>query len=119
VARLHLLVPEPVHAAAVRTLPRNAIAGHTPYIFVHAFLTDSETTAAAPAEGNVFHAAVTAVEALASSTGSTDPLVCGLAHGWLSVGIMLWYVVKAIQYNTLNIPKDNLLMQEQFRVNAY
>jgi len=56
--RAGLLVAESVHFAAVRTNPRNAVARHTPYIFIHAALADGETAAAGPAERGNFAAEV-------------------------------------------------------------
>lgn len=45
-----LLVAETVLLAAVRALPRDAVAGHAPHVFIHARLTDSEAAPTGPAE---------------------------------------------------------------------
>ena len=46
----HLLIAEPILVPAVRALPGDGIAGHPPYVFIHAFLTDMESAATPPAE---------------------------------------------------------------------
>jgi len=43
---------------AVRALPGDGIAGHTPDVFIHAFLADVEAAAAAPAKAKFTAAAV-------------------------------------------------------------
>jgi hypothetical protein len=48
-----LLVSETILPAAIGTFPGNAVAGHAPDIFIHAFLAHSETAAAGPAERSV------------------------------------------------------------------
>jgi hypothetical protein len=53
-----LLVSESVLIPAIRALPGNPIAGHTPYVFLHARLADPETAAASPAERKFPAAAV-------------------------------------------------------------
>jgi hypothetical protein len=77
---VHLLVSEPVQAAAIRALPGDAVAGHTPYILIHAFLANHEATAAAPAKGSRFRAAMADFRALMPSTGSAERLSCGIIH---------------------------------------
>jgi len=44
------LVAETVLLATVRALPRDAVAGHAPHVFIHARLTDSEAAPTGPAE---------------------------------------------------------------------
>jgi hypothetical protein len=51
---VHLLVAEPVPAAAVRTLPVDIVAGHAPQIVMHASLAYQKAAAATPAERNFF-----------------------------------------------------------------
>ena len=46
----YLLIPKPVLAAAVRTLPGNRIAGHPPDIFIHARLANIESASTTPTE---------------------------------------------------------------------
>ncbi|MEW6671659.1 MAG: hypothetical protein AB1427_08140 [Thermodesulfobacteriota bacterium] len=46
----NLLIAEAVPLAAVRTLPGDAVAGHSPEVILHAFLTDLKTAAARPAK---------------------------------------------------------------------
>jgi hypothetical protein len=45
-----LLIAETVHFTAIRALPGDMVAGHAPYVFLHAGLTDFETAAATPAK---------------------------------------------------------------------
>ena len=45
-----LLIAKPVLGAAVRAVPGDAVAGHSPEIFIHAFLADGKPAPAGPAE---------------------------------------------------------------------
>ena len=56
-----LLVAESVLIAAVRALPGNIVAAHSPDILVHALLTDAEAAATAPAESKNLIAAMAQV----------------------------------------------------------
>ena len=56
--RHHLLIAEPVLGTAVRALPGDTVAGKSPYIFIHAILTDVKTAAALPAEAKLPAAAM-------------------------------------------------------------
>jgi hypothetical protein len=53
------LISESILIPAIRALPGDGIAGHPPDVFIHAFLTDMETAAAAPAKAELFPAAMT------------------------------------------------------------
>jgi hypothetical protein len=44
------MISESVLIPAIRALPGDPIAGHAPYIFLHARLANTETAAAPPAE---------------------------------------------------------------------
>ena len=61
--RVLLLVPKPPLFSAVRTLPRDGIARHTPEILFHTLLADLKTATTVPAERRVLTADV-AVEFL-------------------------------------------------------
>jgi hypothetical protein len=52
------LIPKPILVPAIRALPGDGIAGHSPYVFIHTFLTDMEAAAAPPAEAKFLTAAV-------------------------------------------------------------
>jgi len=52
------LIAKPILLPAIRALPGDGIAGHPPYIFMHARLTDMEAAAAAPAEAKFAAAAM-------------------------------------------------------------
>jgi hypothetical protein len=80
---LHLLIPEPVLAAAVRTLPGNAVAGHAPHIFMHAFLADHKSAAAAPAEGNFFSTAMAGLRTFLPSARPAKRPGCSVVHGYI------------------------------------
>ena len=58
------LVAESILCATVRALPGDGIARHTPYIFFHAILADTEPAPALPAEGQYPAAAVANMMAL-------------------------------------------------------
>jgi hypothetical protein len=45
-----LLIAETIPIAAIRALPGNPVAGHSPYIFMHASLAHTETATATPTE---------------------------------------------------------------------
>jgi len=45
-----LLISKAVLSAAIRTFPGDAVAGHTPEIFLHAVLADGKSAPASPAE---------------------------------------------------------------------
>jgi hypothetical protein len=53
-----LLVPKPILLPTVRALPCDAVTGHAPHVFIHADLTNSETTPAGPAKRGNFSAAM-------------------------------------------------------------
>jgi hypothetical protein len=53
-----LLVPQPILVPAVGALPGDGIAGHAPYVFIHTFLANMESTSTAPAKAKFFAAAV-------------------------------------------------------------
>jgi len=59
-----LLIAKPILVPAVRALPGDGIAGHAPYVFIHTFLTDIETTSTAPAKSKFFAAAIATVIAV-------------------------------------------------------
>jgi len=65
---LKLLIPESVLAAAVRALPGDAVAGHAPYVFVHAALAYHEAAATIPAKGHLAAAAVADILAFVASS---------------------------------------------------
>ena len=52
------MIPKPILIPTIRALPGDGIAGHPPYVFIHAFLTDMEAAAAPPAEAKFAVAAV-------------------------------------------------------------
>jgi len=52
------LITESILFSAVRALPGDGIAGHTPYIFFHTILADTETASASPAEAKFYATAV-------------------------------------------------------------
>jgi hypothetical protein len=58
------LIPKPILLSAIRALPRNSIAGHSPNIFFHALLADTETTPALPTKRKIPAAAVARIVAL-------------------------------------------------------
>jgi hypothetical protein len=62
--RILSLVPKPILVSAVRTLPRDGIAGHAPYVFIHTFLADIETASTAPAKCELFAAAMAPIVAV-------------------------------------------------------
>ena len=66
------LVPEPILIPAVRALPGDGIAGHPPYVFIHAFLTDMEAATASPAKAK-FPPAAVAGKAGAHASFSSGP----------------------------------------------
>ncbi len=51
-----LLVPKPILLPTVRALPCDAVTGHAPHVFIHADLTNSETTPAGPTKRGDFPA---------------------------------------------------------------
>jgi len=53
-----LLIPKPVLRPAVRAFPGNPVAGHAPYIFIHAFLADGKPAPACPGKRGNLPAAV-------------------------------------------------------------
>jgi len=63
------LIPKSILVPAIRALPGDGIAGHPPYVFMHAFLTDMETAPAPPAKAK-FPAAAVAGEAGTNTTFS-------------------------------------------------
>jgi hypothetical protein len=83
---LHLLIPEPVLAAAVRTLPGNAVAGHAPHILMHALLADHESAAAAPAEGDVLGTAMADLGAFLPAARPAYRPGCIVVHGVSETG---------------------------------
>jgi hypothetical protein len=58
------LIPKPILLSAIRALPRNSIAGHSPNIFSHALLADTETTPALPTKRKIPTAAVARIVAV-------------------------------------------------------
>jgi len=52
------LIAKPILIPAVRALPGDGIAGHAPQVFLHTFLTNTESAPAPPAEGKFPSAAV-------------------------------------------------------------
>jgi hypothetical protein len=66
------LIPKPILVPAVRTLPGDGIAGHPPYVFIHAFLTDMEAAPAPPAKAK-FPPAAVAGKAGAHASFSSGP----------------------------------------------
>jgi hypothetical protein len=54
----YLLIPIAILRTAIRALPGNTIAGHTPHILQHTLLTYAETTSAGPAEKRYGTAAI-------------------------------------------------------------
>jgi hypothetical protein len=77
---IHLLIAEAVLPAAIRALPGDAVAGHAPYILMHARLADQEAAAAAPAKGNCFGAAVACFWTFLPAPGSVGRMGCGIIH---------------------------------------
>jgi hypothetical protein len=75
------LITESILFSAVRALPGDGIAGHTPYIFFHTILTDTETASAAPAEAKFSATAVARVYMLVASFSPTGALLYGIFHG--------------------------------------
>ena len=73
-----LLVAESVHVSAVRTYPSNAVAGHPPDIFIHAFLADGEPAAATPAERGNFSAKLASAIFCPASAFLSQPGQIGL-----------------------------------------
>ena len=53
------LVAEAILSAAIRTLPGDPVAGHTPHIFQHTHLTNAKAASAGPAERKYTAAAIT------------------------------------------------------------
>ena len=53
-----LLISEAVPPAAIGTLPGDAVAGHSPEIFIHASLTNGKSAPALPIERKCFSTAM-------------------------------------------------------------
>jgi hypothetical protein len=53
------LIAKSVLFTTIRTLPGNPVAGHTPNIFIHAFLAYGKPASAIPAKHKGFTAAMT------------------------------------------------------------
>ena len=60
------MVAKSILVPAVRALPGDAIAGHAPYVFIHTFLADVETTSTAPAKSKFFAAAMAPIIAVST-----------------------------------------------------
>jgi hypothetical protein len=58
------LIAKPILVPAIRALPGDGIAGHTPYVFSHTFLADTEPTSTPPAKRKFFAAAVAPILAV-------------------------------------------------------
>jgi hypothetical protein len=65
--RLELLIAKPILSPAVWALPGNAVTGHPPHIFIHAFLADHKAASATPTKGHLACAAMAAFRPLFSS----------------------------------------------------
>jgi len=61
-----LLIAKSILVPAVRALPGDAIAGHAPYVFIHTFLANVETTSTAPAKGKLVAAAMAPIMAVSA-----------------------------------------------------
>jgi len=57
------LITKSILLPAVRALPGDGIAGHTPYVFCHTRLADPETAPTLPAKGKFLVAAVANIPA--------------------------------------------------------
>ena len=79
--RILSLVPKPILVPAIRALPGDGVAGHAPYVFMHAFLADIETTATAPAKPKFLAAAVAPIIAVLAMLAPVTGGWCGLFHG--------------------------------------
>jgi hypothetical protein len=77
---VHLLVAEPVPAAAVRTLPVDIVAGHAPQILMHASLADQKAATTAPAKGGFPCTTVADLQPFLTSPGRADWSGCEVVH---------------------------------------
>jgi len=75
------LVAKSILVPAVRALPGDGIAGHTPYVFIHTFLADVETTPTAPAKCKFFAAAMAPIFAVSAVLAPVVRDWCRFFHG--------------------------------------
>lgn len=63
------LIAKSILPAAIRTLPGNGIAGHSPEVFMHAILTDAETASTCPTKCKLLPTALTDFLSVAGAPG--------------------------------------------------
>jgi TRAP-type uncharacterized transport system fused permease subunit len=93
-----LLIAKSILAAAIGTLPGNPIAGHAPYIFMHAALANIEPASALPAEHEFLAAAVALLRCFATFASFADRM--GLLGHW---NIRSWFITFVFLFGQLRL----------------
>jgi hypothetical protein len=78
-------------------LPGDGIAGHTPYVFFHTVLADTESTSAPPAEGKFPAAAVANKMALFTIFSSIGRSYFRVFHGCCFIALLIYTLNNLMQ----------------------